>query len=277
MSGFTPEWLALREPADIRARNREVANAVQGWFALRESVSVVDLGAGTGSNLRATAPLLPLKQSWTLVDRDDALLAAARTRLSAWADSAQSDGGTLVLTKNGATITVHTLALDLATGLDGALSTQPDLVTASALFDLVSPAFITQLAHKLSARRAAFYAALTYNGVEKWLPHRPADNQITAAFMRHQLGDKGFGPAAGPMAPGHLADQFRLDGYTVLEGESPWQLGEHDRSLIEELISGHAMAALETKAVDAATVTGWVKIKRSAAQIGHTDTFAAPV
>ena len=60
------------------------------------------------------------------------------------------------------------------------------------------------------------------------------------------MRDKGFGPAAGPMAPSHLADQFRLNGYSVLEGESPWDLGRNDRMLIEELVRGHAMAAGET-------------------------------
>jgi hypothetical protein len=277
MTSFSLEWLALREPADRRARNPAVAEAVAGWFALRKAVNVVDLGAGTGANLRATAGLLPEHQSWTLVDNNSALLDEARAALAAWAERADMDGETLVLAKGGATIRVKTLTLDLTTGLENALQGPIDLVTASAFFDLVSPAFITRLAQSLAARRAAFYATLTYNGVERWTPHRPADNQVTAAFLRHQLGDKGFGPAAGPMAPSHLADQFRLNGYTVNEADSPWHLSENDRSLIEELISGHAMAALETKAVDAATVTSWVKVKRAGAIIGHSDIFAVPV
>jgi hypothetical protein len=249
MSAFQSEWLRLREPADRRARNGGVAQAVAGWFALREKIHVVDFGAGTGANLRATAGLLPARQSWLLIDNDAAMLAAARLNLSAWAESAVDVGETLNLTKNGATIAVEFKQLDLARDLDRALETSPDLVTASAFFDLVSPPFIADLAHKLAARRAAFYGVLTYNGVERWSPHRPADSQITAAFLRHQLGDKGFGPAAGAMAADHLNEQFRLDGYTVLEGESPWDLGSNDRSLIEELISGHAMVALESQTV----------------------------
>lgn len=276
MSMFSPEWLALREPADQRARNNGVSQAVQAWFALRDAVKVTDLGAGTGANLRAVAPLLPDNQHWTLVDSDKALLALARMRLSAWGDAARDDGERLILTKGTATLTVDFKNLNLAKDLNAALASGADFVTASALFDLVSPAFITRLGHKLADMRAAFYAVLTYNGVERWSPHRPADNQVTAAFLRHMQTDKGFGPAAGHMAPAHLADQFRLNGYTVIEGESPWQLGHTDRLLIEELISGHAMAALETKAVDAATVTNWVKVKRAGASIGHTDIFAAP-
>jgi len=60
MSTFSAEWLSLREGADERARNKDVANAFSAWFMQRPSVSVVDLGSGTGANLRAVAPLLRL-------------------------------------------------------------------------------------------------------------------------------------------------------------------------------------------------------------------------
>lgn len=277
MSTFSPEWLKLREGADARARNSEVAAAVAGRFALREQISVVDLGAGTGSNLRATSALLPGRQSWTLVDRDAALLDTARGALSAWADTARADNGILHLTKDRATIDVHFLTADLAHELDTALGPSPDLVTASALFDLVSEAFIRAFAKAAQARRAAVYAVLTYNGVQRWSPHRPADNQMSSAFHTHQMRDKGFGPAAGPIASAHLADQFRLEGYSVLEGESPWRLDRNDRMLIEELSRGHAMAVAETGSVDTRTIEAWVKVFRTGADVGHTDIFAAPV
>ena len=55
---------------------------------------------------------------------------------------------------------------------------------------------------------------------------------MTAAFQRHQMRDKGFGPAAGPLAGSHLVDQFRINGHVVLEGESPWRLERTDRMLM---------------------------------------------
>ena len=110
--------------------------------------------------------------------------------------------------------------------------------------------FIKALVRALGNRRTAFYGVLTYNGLQKWSPHRPADNEIAAAFNRHQMTDKGMGPAAGPLAAALLADQLRLEGYNVLEGDSPWRLGQSDRTLIEEVQRGHALAVLELKAVD---------------------------
>jgi SAM-dependent methyltransferase len=274
---FAPEWLTLREAADIRARNRDVAQAVAGWFALRDHVDVIDLGCGTGANLRATAALLPARQSWILVDNDTGLLAQARGELSRWADSASDhEASGLELTKGTLSIRVAFRTCDLAADLPAALTAPCDLVTASALFDLVSVKFIHNLARRLGEMHSAFYAVLTHNGVTRWSPHRPADNQIMAAFHRHQLTDKGFGPAAGPTAPEELSDQLKLNGFTVSEGDSPWQLDARDRSLIEELQRTHAMAVLETKAVDAKTVEAWVKVKRAAAFVGHSDIFAVP-
>jgi len=276
MSAFSSDWLSLREPADMRSRNRDIANAVAAWFGLRDHMRVLDLGAGTGSNLRATAALLCARQTWTLIDNDADLLDHARTTLRGWADTAEpASEDALLLKKGHAEITVSFQKRDLALGL-GDLAKDCDLVTASALFDLVSAPFIRDLARTLAQTRTPFYAVLTYNGLQKWTPHRPADNPIAAAFNRHQMSDKGFGPAAGPMAPSLLADHFRLEGYGVLEGESPWRLDQRERILIAELQRGHAMAVLETGALDPKTVEAWVKVIRSAVEIGHTDIFATP-
>jgi hypothetical protein len=149
-------------------------------------------------------------------------------------------------------------------------------VTASAFFDLASESYIRELAKAVVAVNAAFYATLTYNGLQKWTPHRPADNQMTAAFQRHQMRDKGFGPAAGPLSASHLVDQFRINGYLALAGESPWRLDRADRVLIEEVIRGHAVAVTEEVGVDEKTIVAWVNVPRSGAFIGHTDVFAVP-
>lgn len=276
-AAFSTAWLQLREGADQRARNRELANALSAWFSLRDAVTVTDLGSGTGSNLRAVAPLLPQRQAWRLIDNDPALLSEARDMLRRWADHSEPSGaGGLQLRKGNAVISVAFERIDLARGLDNALDERSDLITASALFDLVSPAFIKSLVRRISGQRAAVYATLTYNGLQKWAPRRPTDSQVAAAFNRHQMTDKGFGPAAGPEAGSVLADQLRLEGYSVQEGDSPWGLGAQDRMLIEELQRGHAMAVLELRTLDDKTVETWVRTMRSAVEIGHTDIFAVP-
>jgi SAM-dependent methyltransferase len=276
VSEFSSEWLDLREPVDARARSAEIANAVAARFALRDELRVLDLASGTGANLRAVAPLLPKRQTWKLVDRDPRLLDAAKSRLVAWADASESDDLTLTLEKDGREIVVSFAIADLARDTGDLIGEPWQLITASAFFDIASENYIRSLAKAVAERKAAFYAALTYNGLRRWTPHRPADNQMAAAFQRHQMRDKGLGIAAGPLAAAQLGDQFRLNGYTVLEDDSPWRLERGDRMLTEELVRSHAVAVSEVGGVDDKTIVSWVNVPRTGALIGHTDTFAVP-
>ena len=273
---FSSDWLRLREAVDARSRNSELASSVAARFALRDSLNIVDLGSGTGSNLRATSELLPRQQSWMLIDQDEGLLATGRTELIAWADRHEATDDGLRLWHGGRQIDVRFQAGNLARDLETLLSAPVDLITASAFFDLVSVEFIRKATALAAEKRASVYASLTYSGQQRWTPHRPADAQMSSAFHRHQLRDKGFGPAAGPMAASHLVDQLRLNGYVVLEGDSPWQLRRGDRMLLDETIRGHALAVIETGAVDEKTVTAWVSVQRTVAYIGHIDVFGTP-
>jgi hypothetical protein len=276
VSEFSPEWLDLREPADLRSRARDIQNAVSARFALRDEVHVLDLGAGTAANLRATAPLLPKRQTWRLIDRNADFREAATTRLTAWADSAELADDEIHLQKDGREIRAIFTVADLASDTRALIDERFDLVTASAFFDLVSEDYIRLLAKAVAEHKAVFYAALTYNGQRRWTPRRPADNQMIAAFHHHQTQDKGLGKAAGPLAAAHLADQFRLNGYAVIEGDSSWRLDRGERMLIEELVRGHAVAVSETGGIDAKSIVDWVNVPRAGATVGHTDTFAVP-
>ena len=85
MTGFTADWLALREPADRRARNRELVRDLTAWRRDLRELAVVDLGAGTGAALRYLAPRLGGEQTWLLLDHDAALLGLVEARTSDWA------------------------------------------------------------------------------------------------------------------------------------------------------------------------------------------------
>jgi SAM-dependent methyltransferase len=276
VSTFSPAWLDLREPADHRSRSSDLARALARYFEGRQPLTVVDLGSGTGSNLRATAPLLGREQFWTLVDLDGALLAAAMARLTAWADRFDARAGTLVLFKDHQRIHVEFRHADLAGDLDAALGPAAHLVTAAALFDLVSAAFIKRFSAALAARGSAFYTVLTYNGEQRWTPLHPADSAMAAAFHGHQSRDKGFGRAAGPAAPDLLREAFAAARYRVREADSAWRLGPQDAGLLAEVARGFAAAAAETGTLDAAALASWRGLARTGAVVGHTDTLALP-
>lgn len=281
MSGFDPAWLDLREPVDLRSRSGTVLDAVEAAFRGRDEIVVADLACGAGSMLRALAPRLPKRQRWTLIDHDEALLAHARLRLAQWADDAQERDGRLALLRGGAEIEVATLAVDLAkTPLPDAAAAA-DLVTASALFDLVGQDWLDAFSVSLSAVRKLLYAALTYDGRKSFSPPHELDDAVLAAFNSHQATDKGFGPALGPKACDALSAALRTKGYGLVEGDSPWRLESGDAALAAALIEGVAEAAAETREAPRA-LRGWFADRLAglreqngaSVQVGHRDLFA---
>ena len=260
MSGFSAAWLALREPHDLRARNAEVLEAVAAAFANQPSLNVVDLASGTGSTCRALSPRLPVGQRWRLFDNDLSLLARA-----------------------GGPANVITVPLDLAHDLEAALDGPVDLVTNSALLDLVSAAWLERFATEAAARRLPVYAALSYDGRATLDPADPLDEQVVGAVNAHQQTDKGFGPALGPAAARTAIERFGQLGYAVVHGASDWVFQPEHREMQVETLTGWASAARETGDVPLPDVIGWLTRRRelvtsgrSTIRVGHVDFFALP-
>lgn len=272
MSGFSIVWLDLREPADLRARDGRLLEQARQWLQtdLKRSagMTVVDLGAGTGSTLRALlSDDNPELQSikWQLVDRDPVLLEQARLRHAI-----------------SHSIETHELDLsDIASlPLEGA-----QLVTASALFDLVSAAFIDILAATIHDRcrqqPLGFYAALNYDGTMCWTPDHPFDAAVLDAFNRDQHRDKGFGVALGPDAASYMEIKLKDTGFQLFSAQSPWILDGADSALVEALIDGIGDAVASDPAIDSTALQDWVEFRRSNAktgtcEVGHTDILALP-
>ena len=289
MNAFSADWLSLRESVDHRSRNSLLQEKVIDYLhqiadSKDGAIQIVDLGSGTGSNLRALAPLIQRNQQWTLIDYDPLLLNSARQKLCAWADNTISDVKKndsddftsvkpLTLIKNQYQITVHFLQNDLAKNLPAVLSKPADLITAAAFFDLVAFDWLAQFCKLL---QSPLYTVLTYNGKERWLPVDPRDTEILKAFHSHQARDKGFGPAAGPLALGVLKQLLAQRGFQVETATSPWMLGSDDSLLIAELARGTAKAAAETKLVSHETSEQWDQHRSQSLQceIGHDDLFA---
>jgi SAM-dependent methyltransferase len=248
-----------------------VMAAVARHFAARDSVRVVDLGCGAGSNLRGTFAHLPDRQKWTLVDYDARLLDAARATLAGWADQAREIPDGLVLEKAGKILVVGFRQADLSAGVAPVLDAFPDLVTAAALFDLVAADWIARFARDLAARGLPFLTVLTYDGRTVWSPPHAEDARVLDAFNEDMRRDKGFGPAAGGEATAALVAAFAAQGYATMTGDSPWRLARPaDARLIDELARGIASAA--------AASPDWLAARLAAQTcvIGHTDVFATP-
>lgn len=265
MSGFSAEWLTLREPFDLRARNAAVLDAVASSLKPLPSVRIVDLACGTGSTLRALSPRLPVPQRWKLVDNDFGLLERARR------------------TPLSGTVNVETMPLDLNRDLEAALDGPIDLVTTSALLDLVSEPWLERLAVEIAARKIPFYAALSYDGRVALSPADALDQRIVDGMNAHQRTDKGFGPALGPDAASAAIARFTSLGFSVTQGQSDWTMNPGDQNMQSEVLSGWANAAREIGAVSSTDSTTWLTRRRkliasgrASLRVGHVDFFAAP-
>lgn len=273
MSGFSVDWLALREPLDSASRCVRLGGvALEALARTRPTTSrtdVIDLGAGTGSNLRYVAPLIDGEQYWLLVENDPMLLAAAAERLQAWLPKFQCR--------------VQVVSLDLATELARLPLRTGSLLTAAALLDLVSEAWLRALVQRAAAADAIVWFALTYDGRIECYPPEPEDAEVRELVNLHQLGDKGFGAALGPGA-GRITQQLlAAHGYHVQCAPSDWHIAPEHSALQHALVAGWCQAALEIAPHRAPALHGWLRRRRthieaarSELRVGHVDIVGHP-
>jgi len=246
MSGFDSVWLALREVADVRSRTA-------AWPSERrrrgEPLRVLDLATGTGSNLRYLAARIGGPQEWLLADIDQRLLDAVPGAMTAWAENLGyrlvREGAWFAVSGTGFSCRFRPLQVDLATLPEDLPIEQRDLVTASALLDLVSEPWVDDLVERCRRGGTDVLFALSYDGRIGMDPVLDDDALVIDLVNRHQRGDKGFGPAMGPAAPEITREKLLAEGYGVSTLASDWQLDRRETRLQAALIRGWTEAAME--------------------------------
>jgi len=267
MTDSLAEWLRLREAADWEARSpRLVQQLVQAAPHAGTNYNVLDLGTGTGSNLRYLAARLPGRQRWLVVDRSPDLLAL------------------VTVLNQSRDCEIETLQRDLQVLDDPGLFAGRHLVTASALLDLVSESWLRSLAAHCRAAGAAALFALTYNGRSSCFPEEPEDEMIRELLNRHQHTDKGLGGvAAGPDAVACARRCFTEIGYQVRTEPTDWNLGAAHADMQRYLIGDWARAAGELAPDRLPLINNWrgrrlahIDAGRSRISVCHHDLAAWP-
>ena len=266
MSGFSESWLALREPYDRRARNAAVLDAVAAWAGERPSVAVVDLACG--SRIDAAGRVrTPAAAPELAPGRQRSEPARPRGALAKPPD-----------------LTVTAVPVDLARDLEAALDGPVELVTTSALLDLVSHDWLDRLATESAARRLPVYAALSYDGLATLDPVDPLDSAMIEAVNEHQRGEKGLArrsdrrrPPPRPAASKRSAMRWRKGRQTGCSARA--MPGFRPRC---------SPAGRSRRAKSAASSIGdiinWLARRRdhiaagrSSMRVGHVDFFARPI
>lgn len=273
MTGFSSQWLSLREPYDHAARNQKLQEQFLRHIHAQDGLlTLMDMGSGTGSNLRALAPLIKRDQHWILCDIDAALLVAARAALLDFFSYSSVHDDVLYGMCGAAQVKVTFQQCDLAQDIETILAQPCDMVTAAAFFDLASEAWMARFSKAL---RSDFYTVLTYDGREIWHPSHAADEAMLRAFHLHQASDKGMGPAAGPRAHACLKT-FLAHTHDIYEGQSDWVLDTSARPLITALAEGSADAVRATSQLDENDIAAWCTAHQQVESciIGHYDLWA---
>jgi hypothetical protein len=257
MGSFSADWLALREPADHAARSERLTEAVVAAIGSDPAPRILDLAAGTGSNLRYLSGHFPGAR-WRLIDHDPDLL-----------------------DRVGQLPGVETCCLDLSSLDHPEIFEGCRLVTASALLDLVSERWLRGLAASCAQDGAAALFALSYDGRIVCTPEDPDDGIVVALVNEHQRTDKGFGPALGPEATDVAERCFAAIGLTVQRAPSDWVLTPESGALQGQLIDGWAQAASAISPERARLIDRWrerrlahVAAGWSAITVGHEDMAA---
>jgi len=306
-ASFSADWLRQREPFDAAARDAAAPRlgldaALAAWRAPAGApLRVIDLACGTGANLRWLAPRLGGAQQWLVVDHDAALLRQWPDGLAAHGAANAGKSGksgrsghggadrhrrSMQLADCGFHAAILRRRLDLARGLESLPWHAVRLVTASALLDLVSAAWLQRLVAATAAARVALLMALSVDGRHRWVPGDADDPVVAALFGAHQQRDKGFdGPALGAAAAPALVLALRRCGYDVHRARSDWLLdGRHEGQALAlqlALIDGMATAALEQAPTAAARIQAWRQRRlalgpASVLRVGHLDVLALP-
>lgn len=264
---FEANWLRLREPADHAARSERLTERLRGHLERAQApFDIRDLGAGTGSNQRYLGPRLPGPQQWCLVEPDAALIQTARQSQGDHANAVQW------LQKQ---VTTH--------NLDEVIPKTVDLITASALLDLMSANWLEALARTAARRRAALLMVLSYCGNFELQPNDSRDQWLCDTVNDHQHRDKGTGGAAGPQATAILSGALAKQGFEVITEPSPWVLDHRHTRLQQALMSGWCEAAREQAPAQQAAIDEWQAKREAQLQEGrlrirveHIDLLALP-
>lgn len=290
-------WLDLRYRADDRARQRSLplvrdlaehllANAHPGPVPgtsqkpvpQAPGLAVVDVGAGTGANLRWLGPHLDqalgsaLAQDWALLDHDAVLLEAVRGAAAPWLRRSIRHTGSVATLGDLLQTTGH-----------------PRLVSCSALLDLLTASQIDDLVAATVRGADAALWSLSVTGDVSFDPGHADDALLVQRFNSDQ--QRGTTTATGPhflAGPDgwRLAERAFIDrGWRVSLARTPWILGPNDAPMVARLLTERAQAALKTTDVsaDRRAIRTWLALRLDQAERGqlevrvdHQDLLALP-
>lgn len=312
-------YLAAKRTVDDRALNRSVldsfASILESEFESESGsgsesepsteLEIVEVGAGIGTMVQRLLEwdVLPATATYTLVDIDEASIAAAGERLPAWAtaqgyavdegggrgESESESGGDeeskneWTLHREEETITIRTVVADAGRFLERA---NPDVLIGSAFIDLFRPAEVGTLLEKLPTGCHCWFP-ITFDGGTIFQPAAfPGfDEHVIERYHEDMIRRATPGPG-DPHAGRHLLSRAATEYHLEAAGSSDWvvcpensqqAVGTTDSgaypadeaAFLHHIITTIGTALADDPAVDDDQLEAWLERRREQIEAGE--------
>jgi hypothetical protein len=261
-----PDWLVARVTADNAARAATLTTLLPQLIDYLidpdlpdATVQIIDLGAGSGANQRWLAPRLPIPQRWLHVDHNPVI-------------------------SRSQPLPAETVIIDASVeALDQLLASsngRRQLVTCSALLDVLTTEQITAVCQAAINHRVAAFFSLTVTGDLILDPPHPHDQLLSAAFNDHQRRAGRPGPDASALT----VELLGAAKFAVRIQDTPWQLtADSAPAFVDQLLTERLAAAVAQDPALVAAAADWLDLRRAQLAAGvlrielaHCDILGLP-
>lgn len=282
-------WLSYRSACDAVARNKGIERKFLEFFNHKPTLDIVDVGAGTGANFRYYFDHIRQNQRWTFIEKNAQLIEEAKACI---AHFAQQKGYHLEQKHSNL---MHISAGDKQASIkiiQGCLGDiehlvslpDADVVTANAVFDLISYEQFDALVRKLKKEYVCLLSTLNYYETS-FLPFSDTDARFIRWYHMHMKRPQQFGIAMGPDCCEEMLDLLHQQGMIIEQEASQWHITRNNTamhhfllSFMEDAIHKLNLAACEKEAFDQ-----WMdkrkklcRERRLEIYVDHNDIFAYP-
>ena len=280
---FGLTWITEREFYDKKSRSDLLNRELKKYSASINKA--IDLGCGTGAFLRWCIAQELFFHEVKLIDYDQRLLNSVYTNFKIFLKGTsyilkKLNSRKYLITNSSSLkeMTIASFKKNILNSLEEI--NEHDLVSLSALSDLLSKNLIRKLFSKI-AQNKYIYFSLCFNGKIKWSPTNEFDKYMENNFNKHQLQDKGFGIALGKNSPEYIELTAKKKSYTCMKKDSSWRIGsttERDKLFQKRYLKIMLNTLKKDTITDKNILKSWylkrmqkIKLTSSKLVVGHSD------
>ena len=269
------DWLAERYHFDAAARNPAVEQKFLHTLPAQDTISLVDVGAGSGANCRYLMEKITTDQQWLLIEQNPDFSQAS---LQALQEYASRQGYTSILEQNTLIIQTPTKTVQVKARcgslleIDGLANlSNTDAVVANAVFDLFTPAQFEAFVSTLAQHSLIFLSTLNYENMS-FSSGNGQDEKVIALYHAHMLRQQTVGKAMGPTCVPQMIEILQKQRYTVSSGNSVWHIQRKHEKMISYLLSFMESSIVELPLTpeDTWLLKQWKKQKEAASDFTLT-------